>query len=63
MKENSCEQFIFSLQKESFKETLILWCGSFENWANELWESHLFPNPYVLFCVFELSQLALIAAT
>ena len=36
--------------------------GSFENWANELWESHLFPNPYVLFYVFECRNWRWLAA-
>ena len=36
--------------------------GLFENWANELRESHLFPNPYVLFCVFECRNWRWLAA-
>ena len=35
-------------------------CGSFENWANQPWDSHLFPNLNVVLCVW-MSQLALIS--
>ena len=35
----------------------------FENWAKESWESHVLPNPYILFCVFECHNWFWLAAS